>query len=79
MKTRIIQLVVVVVLGCVAAAALSSCQTGKIDEARLAQIGEIALNYAEKKGQITPEDAALAREAGKILLAPTPEQVTATK
>lgn len=78
MKTRIIQLVVTL-LGCVAAAALSSCQTGKIDEARLAQIGEIALNYAEKKGQITPEDAALAREAGKILLAPTPEQVAATK
>ena len=61
---------------------LPSCQSGgQIDEARLARIGDVALAYAERTGKISPEDAALAREAGKLLLTPAqaPVAETATK
>jgi hypothetical protein len=61
---------------------LPSCQSGgQIDEARLARIGDVALAYAERTGKISPEDAALAREAGKLVLTPAPVPVaeTATK
>ncbi len=61
---------------------LPSCQSGgQIDEARLARIGNIALAVAEKSGKISPEDAALAREAGKLVLSPAsaPVAETATK
>jgi hypothetical protein len=61
-----------------AALCLPSCKSnGKIDEARLARIGDIALAYAESKGKISPEDAALAREAGKVLLTPSPAPASA--
>lgn len=61
--------------------AITSCQSGKpIDEARLARIGDVALTVAERTGKISPEDAALAREAGKLLLTPAPAPAeTATK
>ncbi len=80
MKTRLIQLSITL-LGCLAAACLPSCQSGQpIDEARLARIGDVALAVAERTGKITPEDAALAREAGKLVLTPAPAPAeTATK
>jgi hypothetical protein len=59
---------------------LPSCQSGgQIDETRLARIGDVALAYAERTGKISPEDAALAREAGKLVLTPAPVAETATK
>lgn len=61
---------------------LISCQTPD-QNAKLAAISSIAISYAEAKGAITPQDAALVREAGKVLLEPTPSipevVVTATK
>jgi hypothetical protein len=40
----------------------------------------VALAVAEKSGKISPEDAALAREAGKLLVTPSPAPAeTATK
>lgn len=52
---------------------LPSCQsTGGPDKAQLARIGAVALDVAERSGKITPAEAALAREAGMILLAPEP-------
>ncbi len=57
---------------------LPSCQSGGIDEARLARIGDIALTVAEKSGKISPEDAALAREAGRLVLTPAPAPVAET-
>ena len=56
------------------AACLPSCQSAQ-DNERLARIGEIALQVAERSGKITPEEAALAREAGKLVLAPQPEAI----
>jgi len=59
---------------------LPSCQSGgQIDEARLARIGDVALTVAEKSGKISPEDAALAREAGTLVLTPAPANETSTK
>jgi len=46
---------------------LVSCSTSA-DTERLARIGDLALSYAERSGQITPQEAALAREAGKLVL-----------
>lgn len=51
---------------------LPSCNN--LTPAQIAQanaIGNLALTYAESKGKITAEDAALVREAGKIVLTPT--------
>lgn len=57
---------------------LPSCQSVKpIDEARLARIGDVALTLAERSGKISPEDAALAREAGKLVLSPAQAQAQA--
>lgn len=62
---------------------LVSCSTSA-DTERLARIGDLALSYAERSGQITPQEAALARETGKLVLskdapAPAPEVTTSTK
>lgn len=59
---------------------LVSCAT-PADTERLQRIGDIALTYAERSGQISPQDAAIAREAGTLLLskdAPAPT-TTSTK
>lgn len=52
---------------------LASCSTPE-QNAKLAAISSIAISYAEAKGAITPQDAALVREAGKVLLTPAPEE-----
>lgn len=61
---------------------LSSCSTPE-QNAKLAAISNLALSYAESRGAITPADAALVREAGKVILAPAPElpvvEVTGSK
>lgn len=51
--------------------ALPSCSSTQ-DTERLRRIGDVALTVAERSGKITPEEAALAREAGAILLSETP-------
>ena len=56
---------------------LSSCQNSA-DNERLARIGDIALTVAERSGKITPADAALAREAGKLVLSKEPETTLVT-
>lgn len=48
--------------------ALASCSTPE-QNVKLAAISNLALTYAEAKGAITPADAALVREAGKVVLA----------
>ena len=53
---------------------LASCQTAD-EKARLAYIGDVALDLAEKSGRITPEQASLAREAGKLILSEPGETV----
>lgn len=53
---------------------LVSCAT-PADTERLQRIGDVALTYAERSGQISPQDAAIAREAGALLVskdAPAP-------
>jgi len=85
MKTRLISLAIFAALAGVyftLGLTITSCQSGgQIDEARLARIGDVALAYAERTGKISPEDAALAREAGKLVLTPAqaPVAETATK
>ncbi len=49
--------------------------TGGNDNAKVAAIVDLALAYAEASGHIKPADAALVREAGKIILAPDPTPV----
>lgn len=56
---------------------LPSCQNSS-DNERLARIGDIALTVAERSGKITPADAALAREAGKLVLSKKPETTLVT-
>lgn len=56
---------------------LVSCQTPAENE-RLARLGDIAITYAERRGVISPTDAADIREAG-ILVIGTKPAVTATK
>lgn len=65
MKTRLLlrSLAAVALIG----SFLTSCSTSA-DTERLARIGDLALSYAERSGQITPQEAALAREAGKLVL-----------
>lgn len=46
---------------------LASCATQAKND-RLARIGDIAISYAERRGAISPQDAADIREAGKIVL-----------
>lgn len=50
---------------------LTSC-ANPAQNARLASIGGIAINYAEAKGAISKEDASFVRESKKILLDPVP-------
>lgn len=54
-------------LAALAIACLPACQT-PAQNAKLAAIGDLALAYAEANGKITPEDAALAREVGKLVV-----------
>jgi hypothetical protein len=56
---------------------LVSCQTQAQNE-RLARLGDIAIAYAERRGVISPTDAADIREAGIIVIGTKPA-VTATK
>ena len=51
----------------IAPLALSSCQTAD-EKAKLAYIVDMALALAEKSRLSPPEQAALAREAGKLIL-----------
>lgn len=57
--------------------ALVSCQTTAENE-RLARLGDIAITYAERRGVISPTDAADIREAGIIVIGTKPAE-TATK
>lgn len=50
-----------------AACCITSCAT-QADTERLQRVGDIALLYAERTGKISPEDAALAREAGQLIV-----------
>lgn len=52
-----------------AAAALTSCQNPE-DTAKAVAIGQAGLNILVAKKVITPADAALAQQAGQILIAP---------
>lgn len=64
------------ILLCFVICTLSACTSaGKPDYARISQIGDRALDLAERTGHITPDEAALVREIGVIILpkAPTPE------
>ena len=53
---------------------LPSCQS-QAEADKLARIGDIALTVAERSGKITPAEAAMAREAGKLVLSQEPETV----
>ena len=46
---------------------LTSCTT-QADKDRLTRIGDLVIDYAERTGKISPEDAALVREVGVITL-----------
>jgi hypothetical protein len=46
---------------------VASCASPQ-DTERLQRIGDIALTYAERTGKISPEDAAIAREAGALIV-----------
>lgn len=59
------------------AAGLTSCSTPQ-QNAQVAAIANLALTYAEVKGAIKPEEAALVREAGKIILTPEPAATVVT-
>lgn len=52
------------------AAVLTSCSTPE-QNARLGQLVTLAVDLAEKRGQITPADAAAIRDAKTIILPPT--------
>ena len=56
---------------------LVACQTQAENEP-LAQLGSLAITYAERRGVISPTDAADIREAGIIVIGEKPA-VTATK
>jgi hypothetical protein len=56
---------------------LVACKTAAENE-RLARLGNIAITYAERRGAITPADAADLRAAGLVAVG-QPEAVTATK
>jgi len=63
MKNPLLQLYALVL----AALMLASCASPQ-DTERLQRIGDIALTYAERTGKISPEDAAIAREAGALIV-----------
>lgn len=56
---------------------LVACKSAAENE-RLARLGDIAITYAERRGVISPTDAADIREAGIIVIGAKPA-VTATK
>ena len=56
---------------------LVACKTTAENE-RLARLGNLAITYAERRGVISPTDAADIREAGIIVIGTKPA-VTATK
>jgi hypothetical protein len=56
---------------------LVACKSAAENE-RLARLGDIAITYAERRGVISPTDAADIREAGIIVIGEKPA-VTATK
>lgn len=58
-------------------AGLVACKTTAENE-RLARLGNIAITYAERRGVISPTDAADLRAAGLVAVG-QPEAVTATK
>jgi hypothetical protein len=55
---------------------LVACKTTAENE-RLARLGNLAITYAERRGAISPTDAADIREAGVVVLKPL--EVTASK
>lgn len=57
------------------AAVLTSCSTPEQNE-RLGQLVTLAVDLAEKRGQITPADAAAIRDAKTIIL-PSPAALPA--
>ena len=64
MKPLLLQLYALII---VAALMLASCANTQ-DTERLQRVGDIALLYAERTGKISPEDAALARKAGQLIV-----------
>jgi hypothetical protein len=58
-------------------AGLVACKSAAENE-RLAQLGSLAITYAERRGVIRPTDAADLRSAGIIVIGTKPA-VTATK
>jgi hypothetical protein len=69
MKNLLLQLYALVGLFAAVAALLTlpSCASNA-DTEHLQRIGDIALTYAERTGKISPEDAAIAREAGALIV-----------
>jgi hypothetical protein len=57
-------------------AGLVACKTADENE-RLARLGNLAITYAERRGVLSPTDAADIREAGIVVLKPI--EVTASK
>jgi hypothetical protein len=55
---------------------LVACKTAAENE-RLARLGNLAITYAERRGAISPADAADLRSAGVVVLKPI--EVTASK
>lgn len=55
---------------------LVACQT-QAENDRLARLGDIAITYAERRGAISPTDAADLRAAGLVVV--SQPAVTATK
>jgi hypothetical protein len=66
-----------IAIALLAACCITSCAT-QADTERLQRIGDTALLYAERTGKITPEDAALAREVGQLLVTKEPAAVVVT-
>ena len=64
MKIRLFQFYSVIIVTTIMLASCASQQ----DTERLQRIGDIALTYAERTGKISPEDAAIAREAGALIV-----------
>jgi len=64
MKTLLTQFYSLIVVTTILLASCASPQ----DTERLQRIGDIALTYAERTGKISPEDAAIAREAGALIV-----------
>lgn len=57
---------------------LASC-TNPADTARVSALGNLLLTYGESHRVVTHDEAALIREAGLIVLTPTPPAETSGK